>query len=248
MPAHNSPFSFDMHRKSNVLSFMAFESHDYYSEKLSAEKLRRVYEIASPRIRQYLDSEIDFVVERIKPGDRVLELGCGYGRVLERLVDRTDRVWGIDTSVTSLLLARTESKGHNYLLAAMNAVQTAFRQDCFDVTACIQNGISAFKVDPKSLISEAIRITKPGGRVLFSSYADSFWPERLNWFRRQAEFGLLGEIDEAATGNGVIVCKDGFRATTMGPDGFRALCVELDYCPEIIIVDESSVFCEIIVK
>jgi len=226
---------------------MPEEIQDYYSQKLAAEKLRRVYAIASPRIRQYLDAEIEFVMQRIKPGDRVLELGCGYGRVLEKLTARTHRVFGIDTSIQSLLLAGTGPKGPILALSAMNAVQTAFIKDCFDVTVCIQNGISAFKVDRKSLISEALRITRPGGRVLVSSCADAFWSERLDWFRRQAELGLLGEIDEAATGDGVIVCKDGFIATTVGPEHFRALSAELDYRPEITIVDESSVFCELIV-
>jgi 2-polyprenyl-6-hydroxyphenyl methylase/3-demethylubiquinone-9 3-methyltransferase len=226
---------------------MPTEIPNYYAQKLAADKLRQVYGIASPRVRQYLDSEIDFVMERIKPGDRVLELGCGYGRVLEKLATRTHRVLGIDTSIQSLLLAAAGPEGPNFTLAAMNAVQTAFRDDSFDVTVCIQNGISAFKVDRKRLFSEAVRITRPGGRVLFSSYADSFWPERLEWFRRQAEHGLLGEIDESKTGNGVIVCKDGFKATTIGPDEFNALGAELGYHIDITIVDDSSVFCELIV-
>jgi 2-polyprenyl-6-hydroxyphenyl methylase/3-demethylubiquinone-9 3-methyltransferase len=224
---------------------MPTEIPDYYAQKLAAEKLRQVYAIASPRVRQYLDSEIDFVIKRIKPGDRVLELGCGYGRVLEKLATRSHRVFGIDTSIQSLLLAATRPGCQKITLVAMNAAQTAFSSDRFDVTVCIQNGISAFRVDRKRLMSEALRITRPGGRVLFSSYADSFWPERLDWFRRQVEHGLLGEIDEAKTGNGVIVCKDGFKATTIGPDEFKALGAKLGYHPDITIVDNSSVFCEL---
>ena len=57
---------------------------------------------------------------------------------------------------------------------------------------------------------------------------------------------LLGEIDEEATGNGVIVCKDGFRATTFSPDDFLALAANLGLAVEVFEVDESSVFCEII--
>ena len=44
---------------------------DYYSEKLSAERLRRVYEIAPPRVRQYLRADIGHAVEQIRPGDIV---------------------------------------------------------------------------------------------------------------------------------------------------------------------------------
>ena len=97
-------------------------------------------------------------------------------------------------------------------------------------------------------MAEATRITRPGGSVLFSSYAEAFWQDRLDWFRCQADHGLLGEIDEAATGNGVIVCKDGFKATTFGPDRFISLCNDLGFNPEITIVDDSSIFCELMVR
>jgi 2-polyprenyl-6-hydroxyphenyl methylase/3-demethylubiquinone-9 3-methyltransferase len=220
---------------------------DYYKKKLSAERLRLVYKIASPRVTQYLNAEIDFVLERIKTGDRVLELGCGYGRVLKRLADKVSPIFGLDTSRESLLQAKQEAAGRDFRLAAMNAVDTAFASDCFDATVCIQNGISAFNVNQKDLMIEAMRITRPGGIVMFSSYASQFWPERLAWFREQAAYGLLGEIDDHATGDGVIVCKDGFRATTVGQEDFKVLAADIGMSPNITIVNESSVFCEIIV-
>ncbi len=52
---------------------------NYYNDKLSAERLVRVYDIAPPRIRKYLDAEIEHVVKKIRQSDIVLELGCGYG-------------------------------------------------------------------------------------------------------------------------------------------------------------------------
>jgi 2-polyprenyl-6-hydroxyphenyl methylase/3-demethylubiquinone-9 3-methyltransferase len=108
---------------------------------------------------------------------------------------------------------------------------------------CVQNGISAFGVDPIRLIQEAIRVTKPSGVVLFSSYAEQFWEERLKWFELQASAGLLGPIDYAATGNGVIVCKDGFRAATYGARDFEELLSGLDQDFRIEEVNESSLFC-----
>ncbi|MCU0646032.1 MAG: class I SAM-dependent methyltransferase, partial [bacterium] len=83
------------------------------------------------------------------------------------------------------------------------------------------------------------------GIVLFSSYSEKFWEDRLNWFRLQAEHGLVGEIDEEQTGNGVIVCKDGFRATQFGASDFLNLTSDLGVETIIKEVDRSSVFCEI---
>ncbi|MDH4155856.1 MAG: class I SAM-dependent methyltransferase, partial [candidate division Zixibacteria bacterium] len=61
---------------------------DYYSEKLSSKRLRRVYEIAPPRVQQYLQAEIRFLTERLLPSHSVLELGCGYGRVLRDVAEK----------------------------------------------------------------------------------------------------------------------------------------------------------------
>ena len=220
----------------------------YYAERLSAERLRECYEIAPPRVQQYLEAEVQHVAGRIRPGDAVLELGCGYGRVLERLAPKCRTLVGIDTSRSSLELARKLlSRFPNCKLAQMDAVALGFRDRVFDVVLCTQNGVSAFGVDQRALIAESIRVTRAGGRVLFSSYAESFWDDRLEWFRLQAERGLVGEIDWAATGDGVIVCKDGFRAATLGPEEFLALTSGFDVERRIEEVDQSSVFCEIVV-
>lgn len=218
----------------------------YYDERLSAERLRRCYEIAPPRVKQYLEAEVEFVLGKVGPQDDVLELGCGYGRVLGPLCRKAKRVTGIDTSEPSLEQARRLLvQFRNLELKRMDATEMSFRDQCFDAVVCIQNGISAFHVDQRQLLIEAVRVARPGGVALFSSYSEKFWDVRLQWFRLQAEAGLVGPIDWARTGNGVIVCEDGFTATTVGPDRFRRLCSELDVEVQLTEVDDSSLFCEI---
>jgi SAM-dependent methyltransferase len=218
----------------------------YYVETLSGERLRRCYDLAPPAVQRYLAAEIEHVRERIEPGTRVLELGCGYGRVLREIAPAAGLAVGIDTSSESLRRARTYTAGPgNIALVRMDAIELAFPPACFDLVCCVQNGISAFQVDPRTLLGAAVRVTRPGGRVLFSSYAEAFWPERLAWFRLQAAEGLVGEIDEAATGDGIIVCKDGFRATTVGAPEFRHVARGLGAAVRIEVVAGSSLFCEI---
>ncbi len=222
------------------------DAKDYYSERLSAGRLRRCYEIAAPRIQQYLAAETDHVLSFVRRSHRVVELGCGYGRVLEQLAPAAGFVVGVDTATASLEGAATSfGRSANVRLSAMNAETLGFAGGVFDVVVCIQNGISAFKVEQSRLIEECIRITRPGGIVLLSTYAERFWEERLAWFRMQSGEGLLGEIDEDRTGDGVIVCRDGFRATTMSAPGFEELCARLGVTPLIREVDGSSLFCEI---
>ncbi len=221
---------------------------DYYEEKLYAERLKFCYDIAPPRAQQYLQAEIDYVRQFLKPTDQLLELGCGYGRILEQLAPHVASAVGIDTSVDSIKLAR-EQLHHlsNCQFHEMDAINLSFPDRSFDIVLCLQNGISAFHVDPLALMKEAIRVTRPGGTIFFSSYAKAFWNDRLEWFRLQAKHGLLGEIDENATGDGVIVCEDGFRATTFTADQFQALANRCEVKAQITEVDHSSVFCMIYV-
>ncbi len=218
----------------------------YYSKKLSAERLKLCYDLATPRVRQYLSAEIEHICSRIRSKDRILELGCGYGRILKELSPMAELVFGIDSSIPSIrMTCEYFSTMGNIEVAVMNAVETAFPDETFDLVCCPQNGISAFNVEKHTLVKEAVRITAKGGRVLFSSYSEEFWDARLEWFRIQSANGLLGEINEKATGNGIIICKDGFSATTVVPEEFLKLAEGLGEKVEITIVDGSSIFCEI---
>jgi 2-polyprenyl-6-hydroxyphenyl methylase/3-demethylubiquinone-9 3-methyltransferase len=219
----------------------------YYSDRLAADRLRRVYEIAPPRVRQYLDAEVEHVLTRMRSGDKILDLGCGYGRIIPRLAAKAALVVGIDTSEASLGLAgQMLASVPNCLLVGADALALPFDSGTFDVISCIQNGISAFHVDHAALIAEAVRVIGQGGIVLFSTYSDKFWDDRLAWFQIQSEAGLLGEMDYAKTGDGVIACKDGFVGTAVKPDALMSLTKGLNADASLIEVDESSLFLEIV--
>jgi SAM-dependent methyltransferase len=217
---------------------------DYYENKLSAEGLRKCYEIAPPRIRQYLNAEATFVTRSIEGSSEVLELGCGYGRVLRPMALRVRSVVGCDTSQRSLRLAQKNMHPlRNVSLLRTDASCLPFRQEAFDAVFCIQNGICAFGADRQRLVEEAMRVTRTGGLLLFSSYSSKIWKDRLAWFREQSRAGLIGEIDEALTKNGTIVCKDGFRATTVRATEFTRLFLKAGTRPHVLEIDGSSLFC-----
>lgn len=219
----------------------------YYVGKLSASRLLRAYDVGTPRIKQYLDAEIQFVVSSISGVGLALELGCGYGRVMKAVSPFVSMIVGNDVSRASLELAKSYMKPcRNYWTVQMDASNMAFRPCTFDVVFCIQNGISAFGVNKKRLVAESVRVAKKDGLILFSSYSPKIWDERLTWFRKQSQIGLLGEIDEEKTHDGTIVCKDGFRATTVSPRQFIELFRKFGLDASIIEVDESSIFCKVL--
>jgi len=195
-----------------------------------------------------MQAEVDFVLSRIHEGDKVLDLGCGYGRIIPHLLQKAGLVFGIDISYENINYGKLFLHGvQKCVLMEMDAGNLKFPDKIFDTIICIQNGISAFKVEPLQLLKQSIRVIKPGGKVLFSTYSHKIWKDRLEWFRMQAGEGLLGEIDEKKTCNGNIVCKDGFTATTFTPLQFQKLAEAAGQKAVMTEADDSVLFCEITV-
>lgn len=93
-------------------------------------------------------------------GRRVLDLGTGGGRLLQRLHRVARSVVGIDVSEALLTRARELHAGS---VAQMNALELAFPASSFDVVVSL--GLSEYlpRLDP--LLVETARVLRPGGRL-----------------------------------------------------------------------------------
>lgn len=216
---------------------------NYYSDKLKANSLVKVYDTGLPRISQYLKSEIDFVRESIKGKKNVLELGCGYGRIMRELASSVGSITGIDLSSESIELAkRYLSDSTNCHAIQMDATKIDLPKN-FDVVLCLQNGLSAISSgEPFALMEQCLEMLIPGGEAYFSTYSPKFWEHRIAWFKEQADKGLLGQLDEELTRDGEIVCVDGFRAITYSEVDFVEMARRTGHPYQTVEVDQSSLF------
>ena len=214
---------------------------NYYAENLNSQKLYQVYETSLPRIKRYLEAEIEFVRARLSGRERVLELGAGYGRIVKELAPFCASIVGMDISEENVALGRRYLKDFPHAgMVVMDVHDMRFDRQ-FDVVLCLQNGLSAMRADDR-VIKDIIGLLAPGGAAYFSSYSAKFWDCRLKWFEEQASKGLLGAIDPERTKYGVIVCTDGFKATTHTPDDFERIGAASGYPYQVTEVDDSSVF------
>lgn len=214
----------------------------YYVQNLSAMKLFQVYQTKYSRIKRYLDEETGFVRQNLCGNEKVLEVGAGYGRIMKELAPFAASIVGIDISAATVELGKDYVKGRaNCSLQVMDAHNLEFGEE-FDVVLCLQNGLSAIRGQPLHLIGQCMQVLIPGGRAYFSTYSAKFWQHRLAWFHEQADKGLLGAIDLEKTQDGLIVCKDGFVATTFSEDQLRKLGEESECRYRMEEVDESSLF------
>ena len=127
--------------------------------------IERYYERSHAIVRwveaRRLKSLVAFASAR--PGDRVLEVGCGAGHVLERFPD-TQRT-GIDLSSGMLQRARRRLGGDVRLLRSQ-AERLPFSDGSFDIVLCTE--VLEHTSDPSQVIAELLRVAGPTGRVVVS--------------------------------------------------------------------------------
>lgn len=96
-------------------------------------------------------------------GDRVLEVGCGAGHVLERFAG-LDRV-GLDLSVTMIERARRRL-GPSVKLVQASAESLPFADGTFNVVLCTE--VLEHTQHPDRVIAQLMRVAAPGARVVVS--------------------------------------------------------------------------------
>jgi arsenite methyltransferase len=110
------------------------------------------------------------VLERLalKPGERVVDLGCGPGLLTVEMADEVGsagRVDGIDASPSMLVLAERRCASRPWVhLHAGQVTALPFEDAWFDVAVCTQ--VYEFVADIPLALRELRRVLRPGGRAL----------------------------------------------------------------------------------
>jgi SAM-dependent methyltransferase len=109
-------------------------------------------------------------------GRRVLDVGCGTGRLLVALAERGARVWGIDPSPEMAEVAR----GRGAAVKVARAEQLPFKGEWFERAVL---WLSAHLLDRPCAFTELRRVLAPDGRIVIATFDPShferFWLNRL---------------------------------------------------------------------
>ena len=111
--------------------------------------------------------------DRIAPGSRILDIRCGGGFLAQGLSAGGYEITGVDPSTTALRAAQSTGIAS---LAAGWGERLPFASGTFDAAICSE--VLEHVVSPVTVLSEAARVLRPGGVLLFS-VPNRTWISRL---------------------------------------------------------------------
>ena len=118
--------------------------------------------------RRSAETHAAYLLPHLKPGDRVLDFGCGPGTItvgLARAVEPGE-VHGIDMEESQIAMARSaaEAGGHaNVTFHLGDVTALPFEDNSFEVAHC--HAVLMHVPDTAAVLSEVKRVLKPGGIV-----------------------------------------------------------------------------------
>jgi SAM-dependent methyltransferase len=137
----------------------AFHDERYTEE--SRDRVAKYYESGDAGYERYLDQLSD-----VRPGERVLEFGCGLGGAVFELAARGAEVVGIDISPVAVRAASAEAqrRGVTARFSEMNAEALDFDAATFDVVC--GSGV-LHHLDLAAALPEIAEVLRPGGWATF---------------------------------------------------------------------------------
>lgn len=145
------------------------------------EEMRQNYNLIAEEFSQTRRSSWD----EIKPlanyahtGDKILDLGCGNGRLIEIFKGKAIEYVGLDNSERLIMAAKEKYPIQDFQV--FDGFNIPFADNYFDIIYCIA---VLHHIPSKHLrgefIKEAARVLKPGGKLILTVWY--FWQKKSYW-------------------------------------------------------------------
>jgi SAM-dependent methyltransferase len=182
--------------------------------------------------------EVAFLLEllKLRPGDRILDVGCGPGRHAVLLAKAGLNVTGIDVSLRFLELAAESARaaGVGAAFFEVDARQMPFEDEFDAVISLCQGGFGLMGADDSLVLRRMMEAAKPGALVVVSAFSAYFQVTNLEADQTfDADAGVVHEVahikDEEAVDHDVEMWTSVYT-----PRELRLLALGVGLLPEAV--------------
>ena len=145
----------------------------HWNERAVSESDHRKVNIAD-LVQRGLENR--FIVEWLRPSDRVLEVGCGNGYLTDELRQRVAHVDGFDFAEQMIAEAKARAGERNNRFFVGSVLDPRAVSETYDCVVCVRVLINlATTEEQREAIANIARWMKAGGRlILVEGYLDGF--------------------------------------------------------------------------
>lgn len=155
-----------------------------------------------PILLEAAKQELDYI-DQMQSGKDLLEIGCGYGRLLHAFAPKMHHVVGIDFSKSLTNQAQqTFANQRNVQVYQMDATQLGIRDNAFDYVVCMGGTFGNMPNIEEQVLQEMIRVVKPHGQVILNVFNENATAAQ------HANYKRLGLTDITDVGN-ITTTKEG---------------------------------------
>ena len=122
------------------------------------------------RWSRYLTATLRETIRRVRvhPGERVLDIGCGTGLLLEQLRRETPQAAYAGVDLCPAMLSKAVHRSGPSLLIVGDAAQLPFADRTFDLV--VSTSSFHFWPNPLAGLREIARVLRPGGRAVITDW------------------------------------------------------------------------------
>jgi ubiquinone/menaquinone biosynthesis C-methylase UbiE len=153
---------------------------------------------------------------QLQPGARVLDVGCGTGRLAMMFAERVapgGSVDGIDAAVEMIKRAqgRARKRGVPASFQVAYAQQLPFADAAFDAVACTLALHHVAEDDQQTAVREMYRVLKPSGRLLIAEFHKGKGGRHPGprWLRLSPDEDMINKAQRLACASGFIDIASG---------------------------------------
>jgi SAM-dependent methyltransferase len=147
------------------MSSRRLENEIEHGKYLLAHGAGEIWNWETPAGKLRWARRVAMLTNHLRPGQRVLELGCGTGYFTRELAKTGAQIIAIDISPDLLEVARHECPQQNVTFEIQNAYALTYPNDDFD---SVVGSSVLHHLDVDAALREIHRVLKPGGSIYFT--------------------------------------------------------------------------------